>query len=239
MIKIQPHNFEPVVKVEEVVNEPIKVVNLFSIPIYEKKFANHQNFKEQVSGYLFDDNSYTNTSRETLKFTHPNLHKEPLFQPFINFLKESITEVFNDLNYVPSFDITGVWATRHIQGGYHHRHVHKNSFLGGVYYFNGIDNKTPGTTFFSDWKPSIIQPAVTKLGNRIQYSHITNFEEGKLIIFPAWLEHNTPVNYGSDRIILSFNCMPVGKTNVDTFDRYNYQSIENAELISYNEEKFK
>lgn len=238
MIKIQPHNFEPQ-KVEEVKNDPIKPIEIFSIPIYEKRFTNHQSFKEQVSSYLFDDNSYVNTSRETLKFTHANLHKEPLFQSFVNFLEESITEVFNDLNYVPSFEITGVWATRHIDGGYHHRHTHQNSFIAGVYYFNGVNNVSPGTTFFSDWKQGLIQPAMTKPGNRIQHSFTTNFEEGKLIIFPSWVEHSTQINKNSDRIILSFNCMPVGKTNIDCFDRYNYQSIENAELISYNEEKIK
>lgn len=236
MIKIQPHSFE-----ETPVNSPARPIPLFSIPIYEKYYGNHETFKQSVSEYLFDDNNYQrNTSRETLKFTHPNLHKEPAFQPFVEFLKEGIAEAFTDLGYVPSFNITGIWATRHIAGGYHHRHVHNNSFIAGVYYFNGIEGKTPGTTFYSDWKPNLIKPAMlTPPRLKLSYSHTSFFEEGKLIIFPAWLEHNTPPNVpGSDRIILSFNCMPVGKTNNDPFDRYNYQSIENAEMISYNDEKF-
>lgn len=223
-------------------NPPIRCMDLFSVPLYEKYFAGHHEFKQTVIDQLLDDDLYIrNTQRSTLKFTHPNLHKEPAFKPFVDFVKEAVTEVFNDLGYIPNFELMGLWATRHIEKGYHHRHLHHNSFLGGVYYFNGVSGKTAGTTFFSDWKSFVIRPAaISPERIKIKQNFTTVFEEGKLVLFPAFLEHDTLYNpEDSDRIILSFNCMPVGKTNTDPFERYNYQSTENAELISYNDEKYK
>jgi len=33
-----------------------------------------------------------------------------------------------------------------------------------------------------------------------------------------------------------FNVMPLGKTNIDPFDRYHYQSVDNVEMINYIED---
>ena len=63
------------------------------------------------------------------------------------------------------------------------------------------------------------------------------WEEGKLIIFPAWAVHDTAINRSDRaRTILSFNVMPLGKTNIDPFDRYHYQSVDNVEMINYIED---
>jgi ectoine hydroxylase-related dioxygenase (phytanoyl-CoA dioxygenase family) len=66
------------------------------------------------------------------------------------------------------------------------------------------------------------------------------FEEGSLLMFPGWLEHTTDRNRNEDpRTIIGFNVMPIGKTNIDTFDRYNYQSVEGAELVNKIDDLFK
>ena len=66
------------------------------------------------------------------------------------------------------------------------------------------------------------------------------FEEGSLLMFPGWLEHTTDRNRNEDpRTVIAFNVMPVGKTNVDPYDRYNYQSVEEAEMVSHHEDLYK
>jgi len=73
-------------------------------------------------------------------------------------------------------------------------------------------------------------------------SHTERFEEGTLIIFPAWLPHDTARNNmqrtNTTRYILSFNSMPVGSTNVDMFDRYDYPDPSKMKLITKLDDKF-
>lgn len=215
------------------------VRELFGIPLYKRKYEYHGVDKQFVMNYLENEEIYSkNTFRDTLMLSHPNLHKEVLFTPFVDFVKDSLTQAFIDLGYEPSFEITAMWATRHMRGGFHHRHTHGNSFLAGVYYFDGPENSS-GTNFYNPvhYHRVILPARIPGKTQKFKGGVTIPWEEGNLVIFPAWLMHDT--NYNSDdkyRTILSFNCMPVGKTTYDTFDRYNYQSIENADLVNYKDE---
>ena len=219
-------------------------IDLFSIPIYKFKFDQHDQLKDQFTSYIKQREMFLkNTRVSTLMFTHPNLHKEELFKPFVDFSIESLQNVMDDLGFVPSIELTGLWGTHQQDGGYHHSHIHSNAFLAGVYYLEGND-ATSGTNFYNTHQyHNVIRPAINGKQPRIASMHKTRFEEGVLYIFPAWLQHNTDVNRVSKtqsfRTILSFNSMPVGKTNTDEFDRYNYPSVENADMINYMDERVK
>lgn len=217
----------------------MQVRELFGIPLYKRKYEYHNVDKDTIMNFLGDESLYEkNTLRETLKFTHPNLHKEIIFSPFVDFVKESLSTAFIDLGFVPNFEITAMWATRHIQGGFHHRHTHSNAFLAGVYYLDGPEEAS-GTNFYNPnhyhrvMVPATIPGRGMKMKNRVYVP----WEEGNLVIFPTWLMHDTNYNSQTEyRTILSFNCMPVGKTTDDTFDRYNYQSVAEADMINYKHE---
>jgi len=212
-------------------------IELFSIPIYKFKFEQHDELKDPLLSYIKRRESFINNTRvETLMFTHPNLHKEELFKPFVDFANESLQSVMDDLGYIPSIEMTGLWGTHQQDGGRHHAHIHANSFLGGVYYLEG-NEKTPGTNFYNTHQYfNLMRPAINGKPQYFKYNHKTKFEEGILYIFPAWLQHNTDPNIvgrtQSFRTILSFNAMPVGKTNTDEFDRYNYQSVKDVDMIN-------
>jgi Putative 2OG-Fe(II) oxygenase len=213
-------------------------MDLFSIPVYRIKFEDHKKYKDQWIEYLSQPEVCKDTTRrKTLKFTHPNLHKEEMFLPFTNFASECLYAVMGDLGFEPQIQMTGLWGTIQEEGGYHHRHTHGNSFLAGVYYLEGNQNNS-GTTFFNPSKehrqiiPRRLVGRTTRINNQID----TKFEEGILYIFPAWLEHQTNTNRmaitGSVRKILSFNSMPVGKTNNDPFDRYNFPNTAGLDMIN-------
>jgi uncharacterized protein (TIGR02466 family) len=212
----------------------METVNLFSVPIFKFKFDRHNELKQSFVNHLANDELYEkNTRVNTLYFTEPNLHKQELFRPFTEFAHDSITKVFEELNFVPSFNITGMWATKHRKNGFHHRHQHYNSFIAGVYYLDGVN--AAGTTFYSPYKQSSIMPAKkVKNVSKIENFYTNKFEEGTLVIFPSWLEHSTLNNSEEHtRTILSFNVMPLGKTNQDPFDRYNYQDISNVDMMDH------
>jgi uncharacterized protein (TIGR02466 family) len=216
-------------------------INLFSVPLYKFKFAEHELHKPKMMEYLNNEDVYKDNSRGHLDFSSPNLHKLPEFEEFTKFSQDSLNEAMTALGYIPSIQLTGLWATRHRENLYHHRHSHGNSFLAGVYYLNGT-TRNSGTTFFGNNRFHQIVPArLPKTNLRIATRWSSGFEEGTLLIFPAWLEHETGVNRlnntNSIRHILSFNSMPVGKSNTDEFDRYNYQDISEADMISSRDER--
>jgi uncharacterized protein (TIGR02466 family) len=215
---------------------------IFGIPLYKSKFDLHKELKPSFVNYLSDKNLYSrNSSHEYLRLSQPNLHKEEIMQPFVNFVNENVALAMVDLGFVPNFEMTGLWSTIHNRNGFHHRHMHFNSFLAGVYYLDGPANSA-GTTFFNTHQHyNIIYPArIPNTPCKYRSTEITPFEEGTLIIFPAWMQHETTRNLSSEkRMILSFNIMPVGKTTQDTYDRYNYQSIQDAEMISYNDQRIR
>lgn len=213
-------------------------IGLFSIPLFKFKNPDYENLKKEVIEYLNDASSYTNTRPgcPALQFTSPNLHKLPLFKNFRQFAEQCLTQTMAAMGFIPNIQLTSVWGTRHINRGFHHRHVHGNSFLAGVYYLQGNKNSS-GTIFFNTHKyAQIIKPARSPYGpNKFLDSWTHPFDEGTLLIFPAWLEHTTNfnrVNSEEDyRYIIGLNAMPVGKTTGDEFDRYNYQNISDADMI--------
>ena len=219
-------------------------VDIFSIPLFRFQFENHLLFKQAVMPMLNDNASYTlnSGSNSLLQFTHAALHKDSAFSEFRNFVQSSLEEVMPVLGFEPLIQINSMWATRHLNGGSHHRHTHGNSFLAGVYYLSGTEENA-GTTFYNVNRQStqIIPARIPGKPLLLGYHHTEPFQEGTLIIFPAWLEHNTQTNQiretKSLRHILSFNTMPVGKTNNDPFDRFNYLDASEAEMINSRREQ--
>jgi len=221
----------------EPANDPLQMRQLFGVPIFRKKFEKHSEFKNQALEYFKDKENFRKTSfRPSLLFTSANIHREEVFKPYTEFFINSLKEVMEYTGFVPDIALTGMWGTIHPDGGYHHRHTHYNSFLAGVYYFDGNSNCS-GTTFYNPLAyHNLIVP---RIANRAPLNslndHTAPFEEGVLIIFPAWLPHTTQQNNVSRtktyRKILSFNSMPVGATNCDTFDRYYYQDVSNNDQL--------
>ena len=212
-------------------------LKLFSIPLYKFKYPSHTDFKAAIMPYLWDDEVWKGAgpSNSHVDFTTPNLHKMEMFNPIKMFIKQSLEEAMTDLGFEPNIQMTGMWGTRHKGNQYHHRHSHQNSFLAGVYYLSGTQENS-GTIFYNvHRRHTHIVPAM-KTQMKIRNDWVHPFEEGTLIIFPAWLEHSTHANNlnktTSTRHILSFNSMPLGKTTNDVFDRFNFQDVSDVEMIS-------
>jgi uncharacterized protein (TIGR02466 family) len=206
-------------------------IPIFSVPIFKFNFNEHLEYKDKFVSYFNIKENTDKNSRPKFKtkFTGPDLHKTELFNPLFTFFKQSLEQSMITLGYRPDYVITSMWGTEHLEFGGHHRHPHSNSFLSGVYYLNGSESHS-GTIFHSPYKYQQITPA--QLSKKLIKSEcVTEFQEGTLYIFPSWLEHSTRINYLKEsRHIIAFNSMPVGKTNVDEYDRYYYSDISDEEF---------
>jgi len=147
--------------------------------------------KQQQNGNFRSDDSYLLRNEE--------------FKNIKNFLKESIDKfTTNVLNTKQRLVITQCWANRNPKGSQHHEHVHPNSIISGVMYFQ-INEKLPPISFTKDKQDGM------KL-NPEKYNHMNSetfmlpCKPGELILFPSSLRHSVPTNHGEeDRISVSFN----------------------------------
>ncbi len=147
--------------------------------------------KQQQNGNFRSDDSYLLRNEE--------------FKDIKNFLGEAINKFTTSiLNTKQRLVITQCWANRNPKGSKHHEHVHPNSIVSGVMYFQ-INEKLPPISFSKDRQDGM------KL-NPEKYNHMNSetfmlpCKPGELILFPSSLKHSVPTNQGEeDRISVSFN----------------------------------
>ena len=151
--------------------------------------------EQQQNGNFRSDDSYL-------------LRKEEL-KNIKNFLGEAVDKFTkNVLQSKQRLVITQCWANRNPKGSKHHEHVHPNSIISGVMYFQ-INEKLPPIQFSKANQDGM------KL-DPIKYNHVNSesfmlpCKPGELILFPSSLKHSVPINQGDeDRISMSFNTFSI------------------------------
>jgi len=147
--------------------------------------------EQQSNGNYRSDDSYLLRNEE--------------FKNIKNFLGEAVNKFTTGvLQSKQRLVITQCWANRNPKGSKHHEHVHPNSIISGVMYFQ-INEKLPPISFSKERQDGV------KL-DPIKYTHINSesfmlpCKPGELILFPSSLKHSVPINQGEeDRISVSFN----------------------------------
>ena len=147
--------------------------------------------KQQQNGNFRSDDSYLLRNEE--------------FKNIKNFLKESVDKfTTNVLNTKQRLVITQCWANRNPKGSQHHEHVHPNSIISGVMYFQ-INEKLPPISFTKDRQDGM-KLNVEKYNHMNSETFMLPCKPGELILFPSSLRHSVPTNHGEeDRISVSFN----------------------------------
>lgn len=216
----------------------MKPIEVFKIPVYSFKFKDHDLYKEEWSNFLRDYDYKGKKKKEHFSITNPNLHKDNIFNPLRVFMLECLYEALKDCGMHFDVGLTSMWGTQQSHGGYHHVHTHGNSFFAGVYYLKSEGADKPSGTVFQNALSDFMMIRMHKPYDNLQPAKSTafhfqqheKFEEGKLIIFPAWLRHTTKTNKGERRQILAFNSMPIGKSSNDPYDRYDYHDFRNETM---------
>ncbi len=148
--------------------------------------------------------------------TSQDLHLRPEFQPLVRLIQAAGQGVVSYLKLAhPVVEITGCWANVNPPGAPHAIHTHPNNLISGVYYVK----TAPGADRIQFYDP---RPQARVLAPKLTEGNIANatqsnvdIEAGRLICFPAWLEHGVPPNQSrSERISISFDLMQSDFTRV-------------------------
>ncbi len=221
----------------------MKEVDVFKIPVLKFKYDEAEKYKSEWVEYLDNYDKYSNfKDSPNLKMTEPTLHKDKIFNPLRAFMTQCLYQYIRHCNMNLDIGITSMWGTKQPDDGYHHSHTHGNTFAVGVYYLHTDSEKAPGTRFnnvLNDFlliRSSMI-PEVTdsmrKNNKTSMYSayHELPFEEGTLVLFPGWLRHDTTQFSGKNRYVISLNSMPIGMTDQEPYDRYNFPNPKDMKLF--------
>ena len=179
-----------------------ELLQLFSIPLlivpYEQPINKELEYLKTISyreqkqnGNYRSDDSYL-------------LRKEE-FKNIKNFLGESVQKYTKGiLNSDQRLVITQCWANRNPKGSNHHEHVHPNSIISGVMYFQ-INEKSPPIQFSKERQDGIKLDPI-KYNNYNSETFMLPCKPGELIMFPSSLKHSVPTNQSEEeRISVSFN----------------------------------
>ena len=183
-----------------------ELLQLFPIPLlivpYEESIDKELAYLKTIS-YREQQNNGNYRSNDSYLLRNEELKNVK------NFLGESVDKFTkNVLQSKQRLVITQCWANRNPKGSKHHEHVHPNSIISGVMYFQ-INEKLPPIQFSKANQDGM------KL-DPIKYNHVNSesfllpCKPGELILFPSSLKHSVPINQGNeDRISVSFNTFSI------------------------------
>lgn len=134
---------------------------------------------------------------------------DSIFTDWINqCLNQVKREIYGETQW--NLIVTQVWANKANMAEFHHKHVHPNSILSGIFYFNDFD-RGGETNFFT---PNLYWNA--QKDGYLRFNHlVSSFDitdtikpsRGKLIIFPSTLQHsvNPVIKITDTRYTIAFN----------------------------------
>jgi uncharacterized protein (TIGR02466 family) len=141
--------------------------------------------------------------------TDPMLQELSEFEELLGLIRKAAKGALDFLQVdYDDFEITSCWANINPTGGKNSSHTHPNNYLSGVYYV--AVPKGTGSIDFKDPRvqASAFMPPV-KQRNALNGNYVSvPVMEGRLVLFPAWLNPEVPVNRGDkERVSISFNIM--------------------------------
>ena len=138
-------------------------------------------------------------------------NKMTAFMDMISFHVEQFLQAiefresgYYDPNDPLTYKIVSSWMTKFDYRDYAHIHNHGHCDISGVYYYK-IGDPGTGDLFFQSPSPSM----VTSFSfNHYAYKQCQIPQEGKILLFPAYLDHGVGTNESdNDRMSLSFNIL--------------------------------
>ena len=175
---------------------------IFPTPValyrYKDSIDDELNYLKSIQ-YL-DTDDPTRSNRSTSSFLFENEELKNIFI-FVNKCLEDYTRRVLATDQL--LTVTQSWANTNIKGARHHEHVHPNSIISGVFYFQ-TSKSTPIIFNKTDQHAFVFEP--------IKYNDVNaeafrlEVQVGECILFPSSLRHSVPENESDEeRISMSFN----------------------------------
>jgi len=141
--------------------------------------------------------------------TNHDLHRLEEFRRLVAIMRRASEAALDFLKIGRrEIAITGCWANVNPPGTGHRPHTHPNNLLSGVYYARA-PHQGDGLVLH-DPRPQahVLSPKVTQLSEVTGSEIKLDARPGRLVIFPAWLEHSVAPTVGpGERVSISFNLM--------------------------------
>ena len=188
-----------------------EVVGIFPIPVYIQKNAVEDQDVENLRNIdLLPEHVFT------ANYGLQSSNSYILNLPENDQLKEKIKYYINDfannaLGLAGEYEITQSWVSIKKPYQMHHPHVHPNSIISGVLYFDNIDD-AESIIFHKniDATDYVMRPALDHKKDTI-YKHsevIMQVSNYMLVLFPSYLDHAVTKNLSKDvRISISGNLL--------------------------------
>lgn len=133
--------------------------------------------------------------------------------PYLEAVVKSIIEMIDEFRLsinMKKLELTSMWVNLNGKGGYNQRHAHPGSVVSGVFYVKvPTDSESPFLMYKSreaadyGYASAFIDDTAPP---NLYGSMVIPSEEGKLILFPSYVDHEVPPNKSEDyRISISFN----------------------------------
>ena len=193
----------------------IRIHKFFPVPVFEQKLENYKELNPQLENFIYDlkKNDPEGQKRSNAGGWHSpffNINEsEPvkkLISSFTKSLPEIMTEHMGWRINKDKITILDMWSVVNKKNTFNVQHSHPNSLLSAAYYVKA--KKNSGNIKFFDPKEmkTMYHPPIQKF-NEISAEIIKiEPEEGKLLLFPSYLNHAVEENLSDeDRIVISFN----------------------------------
>ena len=185
----------------------------FPTPIWHFDIPNHEQLNQNLLSAIYtekDKNSQgVNYSNGLGWHSQNHLHQLPEFQEIANIAVTNALESGEEIGFnLKEFTmiVASCWAVINPKLAFNYIHNHPNSVLSAVYYVKAAENC--GGIFFRDPRDvaHMFMPALVELAPWTIQKITYKATEGKMIIFPSWLNHGVEPNLSDeDRVCISFN----------------------------------
>lgn len=197
-----------------------ELLQLFPKPVliasYHKDFTKELEYVKSLEHKLNEkaQKEYSKQSTNTFLLDEPELKEiREFIEVYIKFYVNNILECKDELV------ITQAWSNIAEKGKRHHEHVHPNSIVSGVFYFQ-INEKLPPIEFRNPNTHSF-NLNIQKQNNFNGATFLLPLNSGELILFPSNLTHSVPENRDDlPRISLAFNTF--AKNSLGSIDSLTY-----------------
>lgn len=193
------------------------IENIFPIKIYKTKFdGNLTDLKSIVIPRLdsvFEKTKTNNQGSMRGGLCSYNAVRDlqhwPELKPYIDFLQEHAEIYWKELGYKKEPKISEMWANKYSPGSFIDIHNHSPIAITVSFYLQKPAN-SGNICFVNPLETLLKHQPFSELDDRNNYHRMFNYNvevnEGDVIMFPGWLQHETMPNDSEfDRIIIGTN----------------------------------
>ena len=184
----------------------------FPTPIYIADLNDHalnQQLERDIIAWSNQDKGVTRTN---IKGWHSqtDMNLKPEFKRLVDLLYEAQGVIYEQEHLDSEPYLGNMWANINPPGSMNRAHIHPNSLWSGVYYVKAPQNS--GQLKIEDPRSvaAMTRPRQKpgKMPDRLWRETHYDPKDGRLIMFPSWLNHCVDPNLSNDiRISVSFNFM--------------------------------